>query len=210
MELWSFVGPAFNRGVSTDVSAMKGLPILELRDRSAWEAWLLANHQSSRGVWLEIAKKGSRRATVTKAEAVDEAVSFGWIDGQLGNQDQKFFRLRFTPRQPGSRWSAVNRERAQTLIAEGRMKPAGLREYKLAEADGRLHGAYPSQSRAVIPEDFQRALDEHVAAREFFRELRSADRYRFLYRLHNTRDPVRRAKRIANYVERLGQRRTLT
>jgi len=192
------------------VSAMKDLPILELPDRAAWEAWLLANHQSSRGVWLKIAKKGSHPATVTKAEAVDEAVSFGWIDGQLGSQDHQFFRLRFTPRQPGSRWSAVNRERAQKLIAEGRMKPAGLREYKLAEADGRLHGAYPSPSRAVVPEDFQRALDEHVAAREFFAELTSADRYRFLYRLHNTTDPVRRAKRIADYVERLGRRRTLT
>jgi len=76
---------------------MKDLPILELPDRAAWEAWLLANHQSSRGVWLKIAKKGSRTATVTKAEAVDEAVSFGWIDGQLGNQDHQFFRLRLPP-----------------------------------------------------------------------------------------------------------------
>lgn len=181
--------------------------MLDLPNRGAWETWLTANHRSSPGVWLKIAKKGSRRATVTKSEAIDEAVCFGWIDGQLGSQDDLFFRLRFTPRQAGGRWSAVNRQRAQRLIAEGRMKPAGLREYKLAETDGRLGDAYPSQSQAVIPGDFERALDKHAAAREFFLELTSADRYRFLYRLHNTKDPKRRAKRITDYVERLSLRR---
>jgi uncharacterized protein YdeI (YjbR/CyaY-like superfamily) len=81
-------------------------------------------------------------------------------------------------------------------------------EARITSSSG--YGAYPSPSRAVIPEDFQRALDENAAAREFFAELSSADRYRFLYRLHTTRDPVRRAKRIASYVERLRLRRTLT
>jgi uncharacterized protein YdeI (YjbR/CyaY-like superfamily) len=184
-------------------------PILELPDGSSWARWLGANHARSAGVWLKIAKKGSPSATVTQAEAIDEAVSFGWIDGQLGRYDQHFFLQRFTPRRPRSKWSAVNRERAQRLIAEGRMKPAGLGEYQSAEADGRLDDAYAPQSKATVPEDFQAALHEHLEANEFFETLGGAERYKFLYRLHHTKNPERRAERIAHYIELLSQRETL-
>lgn len=185
------------------------LPILELPDRAAWEMWLSANHAISAGVWLKIAKKGSSKPTVTQAEAIDAAVCFGWIDGQLGRYDEHYYLQRFTPRRPGGKWSAINRERAQRLIAEGRMKPAGLTEYQAAEADGRLDDAYAPQSRATVPQDFQAALDEHPAAHEFFRTLTGADRYAFLYRLHHTKDPRRRSQRIANYIELLSERKTL-
>lgn len=157
-----------------------------------------------------IAKKGSPTATVTQAEAIDEAVCFGWIDGQLARQDDHYFRQRFTPRRPRSRWSAVNRERALRLIAEGRLEPAGLAEFRAAEADGRLADAYAPQSRATVPEDLQAALGEHPEAREFFETLTSAERYKFLYRLHHTKDPGRRADRIVGYIDLLSQRRTLT
>ena len=185
------------------------LPILELPDGSSWARWLGGNHARSAGVWLKIAKKGSPRATVTQADAIDEAVSFGWIDGQLGRYDQHFFLQRFTPRRPRSKWSAVNRERAQRLIAEGRMKPAGLGEYQSAEADGRLDDAYAPESKATVPEDFQAALHEHPEANEFFETLGGAERYKFLYRLHHTKGPERRAERIAHYIELLSQRKTL-
>lgn len=184
-------------------------PTVEVRDRVAWERWLSANHASSAGVWLKIAKRGSPRSTVTQAEAVDEAVCFGWIDGQVRGYDEHFFLQRFTPRRPRSRWSAINRERARRLIADGRMKPAGLREYQAAEADGRLEDAYPAQSEASVPEDFQAALDRHPEAREFFETLTGSHRYAFLYRLHHVKDPRRRAQRIANYIEVLSERRTL-
>jgi uncharacterized protein YdeI (YjbR/CyaY-like superfamily) len=199
------------RGIG-DASLMaspRDLPTVELPDRPAWARWLDANHAASEGVWLKIAKRGCPTATVTRAEAIDEAICFGWIDGQLGRHDEHFFLQRFTPRRPRSRWSAVNRERAQRLIDEGRMKPAGLGEYRAAEADGRLADAYAPQSRATPPEDFEAALREHPEADEFFHTLGSAERYRFLYRLHHTKDPGRRADRIAHYVELLSQRKTL-
>jgi uncharacterized protein YdeI (YjbR/CyaY-like superfamily) len=181
------------------------LPIVEVSDRLEWESWLSANHASSPGAWLKIAKK----STVTQTQAVDEAVCFGWIDGQVRHYDEHFFLQRFTPRRPRSKWSAINRDRARRLIAGGRMKPAGLREYQAAEADGRLEVAYPSQSEATVPEDFQAALDRHPQAREFFQTLTGSDRYAFLYRLHHVKDPRRRAQRIADYIEVLSQRRTL-
>lgn len=168
-----------------------------------------ANHASSAGGWLKIAKKASPDPSVTQAEAVDEAVCYGWIDGQVRRYDEHFFLQRFTPRRPRSKWSAVNRERARRLIAEGRMKAAGLREYEAAAADGRLEDAYPAQSSATVPEDFQAALDRHPHAHAFFQTLTGADRYAFLYRLHHVKDPRRRAQRIASYLELLSAGKTL-
>jgi uncharacterized protein YdeI (YjbR/CyaY-like superfamily) len=189
--------------------ARQELPIIEVTDRPSWQDWLSANHATSQGVWLKIAKKGSPTPTVTQALAIDEAVCFGWIDGQIRRFDDHFYLQRFTPRRPRSKWSAINRERARRLIAEGRMMPAGLREYQAAEADGRLEEAYPSQSEATVPEDFQAALDQHPHAREFFETLAGSNRYAFLYRLHHVKDPRRRAERIANYIDLLSRRRTL-
>ncbi len=185
------------------------LPILQLPDSVAWAGWLDINHARSAGVWLKIAKKGSPTNTVTQAEAIDDAICYGWIDGQLRRDDEHFFLQRFTPRRPRSRWSAVNRERARRLIAEGRMTSAGLTAYQAAEADGRLADAYAPQSKATVPEDLKAALHEHPEANEVFRTLGGVERYRFLYRLHHTRDPKRRAERIAHYIELLSQRRTL-
>jgi uncharacterized protein YdeI (YjbR/CyaY-like superfamily) len=190
--------------------AKEDLPVVEQPDRAGWERWLAANHASAPGAWLKLAKKGSPTSTVSQAEAVDEAICFGWIDGQARGYDEHFFLQRFTPRRPRSKWSAINRERGRRLIAEGRMKPAGLREYQAAEADGRLAEAYPSQREATVPEDLQAALDRHPRALEFFRTLTGSDRYAFLYRLHHVKDPRRRAERISHYVELLSQRRTLT
>ena len=196
-------------GHACGVPTTQELPIVEVPDRLSWENWLSANHASSPGAWIKLAKKGSPTSTVTQAQAIDEAVCFGWIDGQVRRCDEQFFLQRFTPRRPRSRWSAINRERARRLITDGLMKPAGLREYQAAEADGRLEEAYPSQSKATVPEDFQAALDRHPGAREFFQTLTGSDRYAFLYRLHHVKDPRRRAKRIASYMDLLSQRRTL-
>ncbi len=192
-----------------EMATARDEPILELPDAAAWGRWLSVNHARAAGVWLKIAKQGSPQATVTQAEAIEEAICFGWIDGQLARHDEHFFRQRFTPRRPRSKWSAVNRERARRLIAEGRMKPTGLAELRAAEADGRLDDAYAPQSKATVPEDLQAALCEHPEAREFFETLAGAERYKFLYRLHHTKDPKRRADRIANYIDLLSQRKTV-
>ena len=184
--------------------------MLQLADRAAWELWLSTNRDSAGGAWLKLAKKGSPEATVAQPEAIEEAICFGWIDGQVRGYDERFFLQRFTPRRPRSKWSAINRERAQRLISEGRMKSAGLREYRSAQADGRLDDAYPSRATATVPADFQAALDQDPRAREFFETLTGSARYAFLYRLHHVKDPQCRAARIAMYIELLRRRRTLS
>jgi uncharacterized protein YdeI (YjbR/CyaY-like superfamily) len=189
---------------------MAELPIVEVPDQSAWRDWLQANHSAQDGVWLKFAKKGSPTATVSYAQALEEALCFGWIDGQVRRHDEHFYLQRFTPRRTRSKWSQNNVEKAERLIAEGRMEPAGLAPIEAAKADGRWDAAYPAQSQAQVPEDLQRALDASPAAGEFFATLTGSTRYAFLYRLHNVADPDARAQRIAGYIELLNERRTLT
>lgn len=184
-------------------------PIVELPDQDAWSVWLEQHGESSSGVWLQIAKKGAPRSTVTHAQALETAICHGWIDAQRKGLDQHFFLQRFTPRTARSKWSQVNRDKAERLITEGRMRPAGLRAVQAAQADGRWDDAYPAQSQAPVPEDLQEALDAHPEAKAFFDTLTGSRRYAFLFRLHHVKHPERRRQRIARYIELLSARQTL-
>jgi uncharacterized protein YdeI (YjbR/CyaY-like superfamily) len=184
------------------------LPILEFADRTAWASWLGEQPASSPGVWLKIAKKASGIPTVTHPEALEEALCYGWIDGQRAPHDESYYRQRFTPRRPRSKWSQINREKATKLIDQGRMKPAGRAEVEAAQRDGRWEAAYAPQSSQAIPEDFQRALERNPAAYEFFNTLRGTRRYSFLYRIADAKRPETRARRIEQFVAMLAEGRT--
>ena len=188
---------------------MPELPIVELPDQPSWREWLAANHASPDGVWLKFAKKGSPTPTVSYSEALEEALCFGWIDGQVRRFDERFYLQRFTPRRARSKWSQNNVGKAERLIGEGKMHAAGLAQVDAARADGRWDAAYPAQSQAQVPGDLQLALDADPAAREFFETLTGATRYAFLYRLHNVTKPEARAERIAGYIRLLRERKTL-
>ena len=187
----------------------KDLPIVEFPDRSGWERWLEDHHESSGGVWLKIAKKGSTTTTVTYREALEEAIRCGWIDGQKGAHDDSFWLQRFGPRGPRSKWSQVNRRKASELIEQGRMRPAGMAQVEAAKQDGRWEAAYAPQSTVAVPEDFQEALDVSPAASEFFATLKSSERYSFLYRIHDAKRPETRARRIRDYVAMLEEGKTI-
>jgi uncharacterized protein YdeI (YjbR/CyaY-like superfamily) len=185
------------------------LPLIEFADRSAWEAWLTDNHDDSPGVWLLLAKKGSPRATVTQPEALEAALCFGWIDGQVGRHDEHFYKQRFTQRRPRSKWSQLNCRRATELIASGKMQPPGLDEVNKAKADGRWDAAYEPQSSATVPPDFAEALKANPGAEEFFATLTGARRYAFLYRIQDAKRPETRARRIEEFVALLAEGKTL-
>jgi uncharacterized protein YdeI (YjbR/CyaY-like superfamily) len=190
-------------------AAARDLPILELPDRAAWDEWLARNHDTSAGVWLKFAKKGAAASTATHGEALEDAIRYGWIDGQARPYDEQFWLVRFTPRRPRSKWSQRNRQKALELIEQGRMHPAGLAQVQAAQRDGRWDNAYEPQSAATVPPDFQEALERHPEAKAFFETLTGARRYAFLYRLHHVAKPENRAKRIADYIALLNQGRTL-
>jgi uncharacterized protein YdeI (YjbR/CyaY-like superfamily) len=189
--------------------AKQDLPVVQLPDAAAWERWLEQHHADSDGVWLRFAKKAAPVNTVVHREALEVALCFGWIDGQAAPDDEHFYMVRFTPRRPRSKWSQLNRDKVERLIADGRMRPAGLAEVEAAKQDGRWQAAYEPQSRATVPEDFQQALEVNPGAKAFFETLTGIRRYAFLYRIRDAKRPETRAKRIKQFVELLAEGRTL-
>ncbi|HET9677861.1 MAG TPA: YdeI/OmpD-associated family protein [Solirubrobacterales bacterium] len=176
------------------------LPILLFAGPDELEAWLEESHASSQGVWLKIAKKGAQEPSVTYAEALELALCFGWIDSQKRGFDDRHFLQRFTPRRPRGRWSRINHEKAEALIAAGKMRPAGLAEVEAAKADGRWEAAYEGQRTAEVPPDLRRELEANPAARKFFDSLDSANRYAIVYRLGEAKKPETRERRLRKFV----------
>jgi uncharacterized protein YdeI (YjbR/CyaY-like superfamily) len=189
--------------------ASGSLPVISFDSGAVWESWLQAEHASSPGVWLKIAKKGARARTVSYPEALAVALCFGWIDGQKGRLDDDYWLQRFTPRQPGSRWSRINTDKAAELIEAGRMRPAGLAEVERAKADGRWAAAYEPQSTAAVPDDLAAELARDESARAFFETLNSVNRYAILYRIASAQRPETRARRIAKYVAMLAEHKKI-
>ncbi|MFN2451168.1 MAG: YdeI family protein [Candidatus Dormibacteria bacterium] len=170
---------------------------------AAWREWLEGHGAESPGVWLRLAKKGSGVTTVTYSDALDVALCFGWIDGQKGALDGRYWLQRFTRRGARSRWSKINRDRADALLAAGLMTPAGRAEIDRARADGRWDAAYSGQRTATVPDDLQVALDANPKAQGFFARLSGAGRYAILYRIDEAKRPETRARRIERFVAML-------
>jgi uncharacterized protein YdeI (YjbR/CyaY-like superfamily) len=189
--------------------ASDDLPQLPFASAAEWERWLEANHATSGGVWIRMARKGSGIESVRYPEVLDSALCFGWIDGRREALDDTHFLQRFTPRRARSRWSRINRDKAQRLIAEGRMRPAGLAEVERAMADGRWEAAYEGQRTIEVPDDLQRELDARPQAAEFFAQLSSQNRYAILYRLQDAKRPETRARRLQTFVAMLEAGETL-
>jgi uncharacterized protein YdeI (YjbR/CyaY-like superfamily) len=175
-------------------------PILLLTGQGDWEAWLDANHADATGVWLKFAKKGTGVETVDYAEALDVALCFGWIDGQVSRFDETYYLQRFTPRTQRSKWSKRNREHIERLTKEKRIRPAGRAAVEAAKADGRWDAAYDSPKTSTVPDDLQAELDANPKAAAFFATLSSANRYAILYQVQDAKRPETRARRIAKYV----------
>lgn len=186
-----------------------GLPIVSFADQIALEGWLAEQPSDSNGAWVRFRKKSSSVASVTKAQAIDSALCFGWIDGQLDKYDAESWLIRFTPRRPRSKWSEANRKRALELISEGRMQASGQLEIDKAKADGRWDAAYASASKAEIPSDLRAALDANPKAAAFFATLTGANRYAILYRIGSVKKAETRARKIRDFVGMLERGETV-
>ena len=182
-------------------NALQPDDILEFAGPAEWEAWLADHHESSAGVWLRFAKKNSGLSTITRGDALDVALCFGWIDARANSEGEATWLQRFTPRRKRSIWSKINRDKAMALIDAGRMKPAGLSEIERAKADGRWDAAYDSPRTATVPDDLTASFDGNLEAKEFFESLDSQNRYAVLFRIHQAKRPETRARRIQQFVE---------
>jgi uncharacterized protein YdeI (YjbR/CyaY-like superfamily) len=179
-------------------------------DAAAWRRWLGEHHTTSAGVWLVLAKKAVVVPTsLTYAEALDEALCHGWIDGQTGVRDSTTFLRRFTPRRSRSRWSARNVELIGRLRAQGRMLPAGEAEVERAQQDGRWEVAYTGSAAIEVPPDLAAALSANPKAQAMFNVLTSQNRYSILFRIGGAKQTATRARRIDQFVAMLERGETL-
>lgn len=178
------------------METFKDLPVIAFASQEAWRQWLDENHQTAPGVCLRIYKKDSKQPTVTYAEALDEALCYGWIDSTKYKYDDQSFLQRFSPRKPRSVWSQVNRVHVARLTDAGKIMPAGQAMIDIAKQNGQWEAAYASQSKMEIPADFQAVLDQHPEAQAHFDTLNKVNRYAILYRIQNVKKAETRLKRI--------------
>jgi uncharacterized protein YdeI (YjbR/CyaY-like superfamily) len=195
-------------GAEASAAMAAELPQLLVPDAAAWRAWLDLHHSSSPGVWLVLHKRGGTVTSLTYAEAVDEALCFGWIDGQAARRDDQSSLQRMTPRGPRSRWSARNVTYVARLEAENRMHEAGRAAVRAAQADGRWAQAYEGSAKATVPPDLAEAIAANPRAQAMFEVLTSANRYALIYRLDAVKRAETRTRKIAQFVDMLARHET--
>lgn len=174
---------------------------LTLASPKEWAAWLTRHHAESDGVWLRLFKKATGRQTLDRAAVLDEALCWGWIDGQARPLDADSWLQRYTPRRVRSPWSKRNRDIVARLEADGRMQPPGRAEVERAKADGRWDMAYDSPANAEPPEDFLNALRRHKGALAYFKTLNRASVFAICYRLQTAKKPETRQRRLDALVQ---------
>ena len=184
------------------------LPVLSFPDQAAFEAWLEAEHRTSPGIYVRVAKKGAPFPSLAQSEMIESLLCFGWIDGRVNRFDELSFLTRVTPRRAKSVWSQKNVAWVAELIAAGRMRPAGLAAVEAAQADGRWERAYAGPATMTVPDDLAAALAAVPAAQQEFEALNATNRYAVLWRVVTAASPATRAKRIAALVEMLAEGRT--
>jgi len=168
-----------------------------------FEAWLEVHHPQDTGIWIQIAKKGTGRPSISYAEALDCALCFGWIDGQKAKHDENHWLQYFSKRKKNSIWSQINRENVGRLIELGRMRKPGELAVEEAKRSGQWDSAYQSSKNRAIPEDFEKALNTNKKAKEFFDSLGSQNRFAFVFRISTAKKVETRQKRLTEYIRML-------
>jgi len=183
----------------------KELPEIAFGSSAAWRTWLEVNHALSDGIWLKFYKKGSGTPSVVYAEALDEALCYGWIDGQLKAGDENYYLQRFTPRRPRSTWSKRNINHVARLEKEGKIRPPGWQAIEAAKMDGRWENAYDSQSDMTVPDYLLAELKNDPKSLAFFESLNKVNIYAIVWRLQSAKNPETRAKRMKVVLEMLAK-----
>jgi uncharacterized protein YdeI (YjbR/CyaY-like superfamily) len=169
------------------------------RDLAAWRAWLAANHETARGVWVVSWRKASGKEPVPYADLVEEAICFGWIDSTVNILDDDRGLQLMTPRKAKSGWTRLNRRRFADLEAQGRMTDAGRRAAEVARANG-WWTIMDSVEDLVVPDELAAALDAVPGARAAWDAMAPSLRKQLLYPIATAAQPATRAKRIAQVV----------
>jgi uncharacterized protein YdeI (YjbR/CyaY-like superfamily) len=182
---------------------------LIVTDAEALRAWMIENHGTCPGVWLALTKKGGTVTTLTWQQAVDEALCFGWIDGQARKRDEATSWIRLTPRRARSSWSQRNVANIARLETAGLMYPAGRAAVEAAQADGRWAAAYAPPSEAQVPADLAAAIAADPAAQAMFDVLTSTNRFSMIVRVNAVKRAETRQRKIGEFVAMLARQETI-
>jgi uncharacterized protein YdeI (YjbR/CyaY-like superfamily) len=175
------------------------------RSAEEFRAWLAREHARAAGLLVRLYKKESGVVSISYSEALEQALCFGWIDGQKLPFDTSSWVQKFCPRRAKSGWSKINVARVDRLIREGRMMPAGLAEVEAAKADGRWSAAYDSPANATVPPEFVKALAANARAKQFYATLNRANLYAIAYRLQTAKRPETKLRRMKLIIEMLAR-----
>ncbi len=179
-------------------------PHVHPKDRSAWRAWLAKNHQTASPVWVVLNKKASGKMKMTYADAVEEALCFGWIDALKHPIDEHTYKQSFSPRKATSVWSALNKTRVAALIKSGLMTKAGLVCIEVAKKNGKWT-ALNDTDAMLMPPDLASALAKNSKAKAFFDALSPSPKKNYLYWINSAKRDETRAVRIKEAVALLAK-----
>lgn len=183
--------------------------IVSFESQKKWEEWLSQNHSSSDGIWIRFFKKDSGLQTFNYAQALDEALCYGWIDGQARKLNEKSYLQKFTPRRKRSMWSQRNTGHIARLTKLGKMKPSGIAEVERAKEDGRWDNAYASSSNMVAPDDFLKSISKNKKAKDFWEVLNKTNRFAMIFQINSAKKEETRIRRIEKFVKMLAEGKKL-
>lgn len=176
-------------------------PILMVESIEEWTAWLSAHHLEKTHVWLRIRKAKSIKPGIFLAEAVTEALRYGWVDGRLNTIDDDYFWLRFSPRRSDSVWSLINRQRVEAMIEKGTLTPLGHQTVEWGKASGTWQAAYTSYEKTPIPIDFRSALAQDPLAQTGYEAWSNSDKLQALFWIESAKKEETRKDRIHRIIE---------
>jgi uncharacterized protein YdeI (YjbR/CyaY-like superfamily) len=186
-------------------SQKSDLQIVSFNSPTDFDNWLELNRINTKGIWVRFFRKNSGITSITYDEALDVALCYGWIDGQVKKHDENSYLQKFTPRRPKSMWSKRNVDHITRLETEGRMKPSGMIEVEKAKKDGRWERAYDSPGKMVVPVDFIELLSKNKKAFDFFESLNKTNKYSIGWRLQTAKNPETREKRIMEIINMMNK-----
>jgi uncharacterized protein YdeI (YjbR/CyaY-like superfamily) len=186
----------------SDISPYKTEQFLHFSNRAAWRRWLQKNYATHPGgVWLLFYKKATGIPSVSLAEATEEAICFGWIDGRLRRIDDEKHKIKFVPRRKNSVWSLVNKTRAERLIETGKMMPAGLEKIEEAKKNGNWDNAYSTSRPQPIPPELVAAMTANLPLQQAFNSLSPSMKYQYIFWINQAKTGTTRARRIEKVIE---------
>lgn len=171
-------------------------------NRQNWRQWLKENHTSSKGIWIIYYKKGSQKPTISYDDAVEEALSFGWIDSTAHTLDEERYMQLFTPRKPKSTWSRINKQRVEKLIKMGAMAPAGLEKIEIAKKNGSW-AILDDVEDLIVPEDLEIEFRKNKKACTNYNNFSTSVKKQVLWLIVSAKRPETRKRRIKKVIKAL-------